>query len=563
MGKHACFSLSLEGHSFPLKTLFYLISESAIRNGNSLEFATETELQQSYNTQVDKTRLFYNIVNVTDETGNFEIHAEDKLGDMCLDDNLNEEINSNEVKNEIHIEDRANGEINSIECRNEIHVEDILNTIHAKDKLIGEINSNELKHEIHAGEQLTVIKAEDKPYEEINSIDFRNEIHAEDRLNEVHAEYKLIEIQADVKPFEIHAENNLNEHDEENLKVEINPAELRHEMHAEDKQNGTRAEDKLCEEIDPIEPRVAKAPLSFGHSWVNRVKTEETEAMEDSYDTQEPNEQLKKDDTDSIDIDSNKDPGNEGRECIQEDVKPFNIKALIERLDGVNGNKQVADFLSSAEEKDHECSECEFVAKSLLLLAEHTEKVHVKLSDTEVGPFSCDKCGFVFCFEAHLREHMNCNASCLFESNVKKKAKTKKKTVNFLQLVVSSKDCSTGEMKKQTVKEILDITRITLPTECPICRKDLNDFYSYQCHILLHEQFRLQKCHICLKDLDSEVGTKRHYKVHEDRPYSCDVCHKRFETRIRHNYHVNVSCRKIKDKPALICPVCGYQASSL
>ena len=549
-----------------------------------MEFATETELQQSYNTQVDKTRLFYNIVNVTDETGNFEIHAEDKLGDMCLDDNLNEEIHSNEVKNEIHIEDRANGEINSIECRNEMHVEDklneqinsiefryekhaadILNTIHAEDKLIGEINSNELKHEIHAGDKLTVIKAEDKPYEEFNSIDFRNEIHAEDRLNESHDEYKLIEMQADVKPFEIHAENKLNEHDEENLKVEINSAELRHVMQAENKKNGTHAEDKLCEEINPIDPRVAKAPLSFGHSWVNRVKTEETDAMEDtcSYDSKEPDEQLKKDGTDSIDIDSNKDPDNEERECIQEDIKPFNIKALIERLDGVNVNKQVADFLSSAEEKDHECSECEFVAKSLLLLAEHTEKVHVKLSDTEGGPFSCDKCGFVFCFEAHLREHMNCNASCIFESNVKKKAKTKKKSVNFLQFVMSSKDCSTGEMKKQTVKEILDISRITLPTKCPICQKDFNEFYSYQCHILLHEQFRLQKCHICLKDLDSESGTKRHYKVHEDRPYSCDVCHKRFETRIRHNYHVNVSCRKIKDKPALICPVCGYQASSL
>ena len=547
-----------------------------------MEFATETELQQSYNTQVDKTRLFYNIVNVTDETGNFEIHAENKLDNMCLDDNLNEEINSDEVKNEIHIEDRANEEVNSIECRNEIHVEDklneqinsfefsneihaedILNTIHTKDKLIGEINSNELKHEILAGDKLTVIKAEDKPYEEINSIDFRNEMHGEDRLNEVHAEYKLIEIQADIKPFEIHAENKLNEHDEENLKVEINPAELRHEMQAENRQNGTDAEDKLCEEINPIDPRVAKAPLSFGHSWVNRVKTEETDAMEDSYDTVEPDKQLKKDDTDSLDIDSNKDPDNEERECIQEDIKPLNIKTLIERLDGVNGNKQVADFLSSAEEKDHECSECEFVAKSLLLLAEHTEKQHVKLSDTEGGPFSCDKCGFVFCFEAHLREHINCNASCIFESNVKKKAKIKKKSVNFLQFVMSSKDCSIGEMKKQTVKEILDINRITLPTKCPICLKDFNDFYSYQCHILLHEQFRLKKCHICLKDLDSESGTKRHYKVHEDRPYSCDVCHKRFETRIRHNYHVNVSCRKIKDKPALICPICGYQASSL
>ena len=271
------------------------------------------------------------------------------------------------------------------------------------------------------------------------------------------------------------------------------------------------------------------------------------------------------------------------------------IKALLSGLSGNNSNKQIAEFVNSAEEKEYECIECKLVFKSLLQLTEHTEKAHIKSSDTKEGSFPCSKCGFVFCFETHLTEHNQCNPSCIFETTSEK---SKKKSGNFLQHVLNiktpnsddekssssdevkstentkgpnsndvkhavNKKCpNADEVKKRTVQEILDVSSIKLPAPCPICARVFNGLYTYQCHILMHSQVRLVKCHICLKELNSESGRKHHYKVHEDRPYFCNICNGRFETKTRRNHHVNFSCKKTKDRPGLVCPDCGYQTKS-
>lgn len=225
----------------------------------------------------------------------------------------------------------------------------------------------------------------------------------------------------------------------------------------------------------------------------------------------------------------------------------------------INELSEMYDTTANSNDEDgeieivHKCTDCELSFKSVLELAAHRGKDHERLP--EEGAFPCTYCGFIFVYEAQLREHNERNPKCIIDISVK--------TKNALQYQIKVKDSKSGEMKKKRLKQILDISGINLPVQCPLCQKRYKNLYAYQCHILLHSEINLRKCHICLKIFNCKSSMPRHLTVHKDRLYFCGTCHSRFENKARWDHHVSYSCKKTKHRPGLVCSECGYQTKSM
>lgn len=269
------------------------------------------------------------------------------------------------------------------------------------------------------------------------------------------------------------------------------------------------------------------------------------------------------------DIQESETDKNCGEETIENQRKITSHTERVKQSSNINSEEstkiyevsETYDTTANSNEDDeievvHECTDCELSFKSVLELAAHRGKEHEKLP--EEGAFPCTHCGFIFVYEAHLKEHNERNPKCIIDISVKKK-----KDFSALQYQIKVKDSKTGEMKKRRLKQILDTSGIRLPVKCPLCQKSFKKLYAYQCHILFHSEIKLRKCHICLKNFNCKSSLPRHLTAHKDRLYFCGTCHNRFENKARRDHHVSYSCKKTKHRPGLICSECGYQTKSM
>ena len=205
--------------------------------------------------------------------------------------------------------------------------------------------------------------------------------------------------------------------------------------------------------------------------------------------------------------------------------------------------------------KDIKCEYCSEYCKSSLELSAHIEKEHEKRIEKEKGRFPCSQCKFVFNFEEHRNEHNQRRPDC---KNIPLSAKSKDKD-DILRNEITFKDSATGEVKVKTIQELLDQEKVNGRT-CEICLKTFDKLHSYRRHIYQHSTVKLYTCRICFYEFNREENMKRHMKRHDNRPYYCENCFHRFETRAKLDYHKRINCRKTENKPDLTCKICGYQA---
>ena len=229
----------------------------------------------------------------------------------------------------------------------------------------------------------------------------------------------------------------------------------------------------------------------------------------------------------------------------------------------IEENKDHSNVADDDEAADSEnvvfnCGHCSESFGLSVELADHIGAVHEK--PLEEGTYPCSRCGFQFCYEAHLTEHNILNPDCILAIAARKKRD--KTAANSLEYKVIFKDSVSGEKRKESLKKILTVFKCDLPVKCPLCSKSFDKVYAYQSHILTHPDIGLRKCHICLKEMNATSSMPRHFHVHQERPFFCSTCFNRFLNLSRCDHHIKYSCKKTKHRPGLICTVCGYQTKS-
>ena len=206
-------------------------------------------------------------------------------------------------------------------------------------------------------------------------------------------------------------------------------------------------------------------------------------------------------------------------------------------------------------EAGQKCQQCQKTFESSLSLGEHIEKEHELAAGKERGYFTCNQCSFVFSFNTHLLEHNHRNPNCK-KTDVRGSSGYKKD--NILQSVI--KFVVGGEIKKKTMKELLENKE--MPNTCEICQKSYDRPYSFRRHILQHSSVKPYICNICCSEFNMEESLKRHWKLHDSKPYYCVKCFERYDSQVRLNHHVRISCKKTQVKPDLQCTMCRQQCVS-
>ena len=250
--------------------------------------------------------------------------------------------------------------------------------------------------------------------------------------------------------------------------------------------------------------------------------------------------------------------------AIKQEQKSSSGDATEAKVLAEEDNKDDVNAADDGEATDREdikfnCGHCTKSFGTSLELADHIGMLHEK--PLEEGSFPCSRCGFQFCYEAHLTEHNIRNPDCIVAVGARKSRD--KTAANGLEYKVTVKDSVSGQKKKESLKKLLTVFRCDLPVKCPLCSKTFDKVYPYQSHILTHTNIGLSKCHICLKEMNISSSMPRHFNIHEERPYFCSTCLNRFLNQSRCDHHIKYSCKKTKHRPGLICTECGYQTKSM
>ena len=238
---------------------------------------------------------------------------------------------------------------------------------------------------------------------------------------------------------------------------------------------------------------------------------------------------------------------------IHDDLKCSFCRKECQSVSELNAHKK--------EHLDNEtCYECKLCENKLYKfewqLGQHMEKEHMDSSKVAEGHFPCLECGYVFQFQNHLDEHRQVMPNCRSEIPAKQKEE------GFLESVFTFKDPQSGKVKTKTWRDLLAPDR-KYPARCEICQKSMPIKCRYQRHVWTHADFKAHKCFICNKDFKFNEELHKHLKVHNQRPFHCEHCHFKFDTEARRDHHVKLTCTKLKDKPDLVCKVCGHQFNSV
>ena len=215
------------------------------------------------------------------------------------------------------------------------------------------------------------------------------------------------------------------------------------------------------------------------------------------------------------------------------------------------------NFKHNKDRKDIKCPHCGKPCESSVSLGDHLSKIHESRAGPGKESYPCSQCKFIFSYRTHLVEHNQRNSKCKDFAKSQKGSNEIKD--NILESKITFEDKTTGGMLTKTVKDLINTDKINT---CEICYKSFDRTYSFRRHIFHHSAAKHFQCNICLCEFNMEEAMKRHWKLHDSKPYYCFNCYERYETRNRLNYHTSMSCKMMPDKPELKCPDCGQQTIS-
>lgn len=215
------------------------------------------------------------------------------------------------------------------------------------------------------------------------------------------------------------------------------------------------------------------------------------------------------------------------------------------------------NFKHMKNRKDIKCPHCGKPCESSICLGDHLSKIHDSRAGVRKESYPCSQCKFIFSYRTHLVEHNQRNSKC--KEMVKSQKGLNEIKDNILESKITFEDKTTGGMITKTVKDLINTDKVNT---CEICSKSFDRTYSFRRHIFHHSAAKHFKCNICLCEFNMEEAMKRHWKLHDSKPYYCFNCYERYETRNRLNYHTSMSCKMMPDKPELKCPECGQQTNS-
>ena len=207
--------------------------------------------------------------------------------------------------------------------------------------------------------------------------------------------------------------------------------------------------------------------------------------------------------------------------------------------------------------KDIKCPHCGKPCESSICLGDHLSKIHSNRVGVGKEAYPCSQCRFIFSYRTHLVEHNQRNSKCKEMAESQKGSNEIKD--NILESKITFEDKATGNMLTKTVKDLINTDKVNT---CEICSRSFDRPYSFRRHIFHHSTAKHFQCNICLCEFNMEEAMKRHWKLHDSKPYYCFNCYERYESRHRLNYHTSMSCKMIPVKPELKCKECGQQTIS-
>ena len=165
--------------------------------------------------------------------------------------------------------------------------------------------------------------------------------------------------------------------------------------------------------------------------------------------------------------------------------------------------------------------------------------------------YPCHRCGFVFSFETHLQEHNLRNPNCKDKPLLTEDEKNE----IVLKSTVSVEDKDTGELKRKTIRELLDQTEA--PFDCEVCLKSFDSIHKLKRHMYPHAVPKPFECIICCEPFNNGETLRKHRIIHNMRPFHCTNCLQRYDTAKSAESHQRLCAGDF-----LKCPVCDLKASS-